>query len=211
MLTELSQQHIKETFSTFLLTITCFHSAKPLFPCQKVPFSNLILIMALSLLWFQLLQPLRRFFFWPKIYKNTLLTLSLWKLITETNKQKKEKYTIFSKASGSLLALFLFHQSISIFLAHGSLSPVLLLYTGGQYSATRSSKLWFRGFERLSRTYFTRTLWLVSFSQLGLKSKKNKGPFYLRQHSDFLRNAKEITQLYKNKKIHAWKWGRDSL
>lgn len=89
MLTELSQQHIKERFSTFLLIITCFHSAKPLFPCQKVPFSNLILIMALSLLWFQLLQPLRRFFFWPKIYINTLLTLSLWKLITETNTQTK--------------------------------------------------------------------------------------------------------------------------
>lgn len=151
MLTELSQWHIKETFSTFLLITACFHLAKPLFPCQQIPFSNLILIMALSLLWFQLLQPLRRFFFWPKIYKNTLLTLSLWKLIPET-KQKKKKYMIFSKASGSLLALFLFHHSISIFLAHGSLSPVLLLYTGGQYSATRSSKLWFRGFERLSRT-----------------------------------------------------------
>lgn len=63
LLTELLYWHGKETFSM------CFPlAAQPLFLSEDT-FSNLILIMALSLLWFQLLQPLRRLFFWPTIQK----------------------------------------------------------------------------------------------------------------------------------------------
>lgn len=77
-------------------------------PSSPSTFSNLILIMALSLLWFQLLQPLRRLFFWPKIYKKTLFILSLWKLLTETTtKRNVHLVALFFPCTKKSMSLFL--------------------------------------------------------------------------------------------------------
>lgn len=81
-------QHIKGNVSLSLHT--CTQQCPPSYPST---FSNLILIMALSLLWFQLLQPLRRLLFWPKILKKILFILSLWELLTETIFKKKRMYS----------------------------------------------------------------------------------------------------------------------
>lgn len=145
--------------------------------------------MALSLLWFQLLQPLRRLFFWPKIYKKTLFILSLWKLPTETT----------TKRNVHLVALFFPCTKKSLSLS--ILSPVLLFHTGGQHSAAGSAELCFGGFEELSRADVTSALRLLSFPQMGLNIKIKKGllfsqhpVFYFlecrRDHSRFIKIKK---------------------
>lgn len=109
MLTELFYWHIKETLSMCVFVTTRCHPSKPLFPSEGT-FSNLILIMALSLLRFQLLQPLGRLFFWPKIYKKKTPKYSLFfnyeKSFQKQKKKKTKKYTIAPTALGNLLVLF---------------------------------------------------------------------------------------------------------
>lgn len=163
LLRELLYGHIQEGFPGVFLSLHTL--TKPL-SLVDITFSDLILMMALSLLWFQLLQPLRRLFFWPKIKKNPTLHY----LILKTHYRNKKNYTISPTA---LERLNFFHQKEFLHLCGPAVSPVLLLHAGGQQSATGSAELqlWLRWFEQLSRTQLTRALRHLSFPQLGLKSK----------------------------------------
>lgn len=83
----------------------------------------------------------------------------------------------------------------------GILSPVLLFHTGGQHSAAGSAELCFGGLEELSRAGVTGALRLLSFPQMGLKIKINKGVFLSQYPGFFFGMQHRSVQIYKNKKI----------